>query len=130
MQKNLLGKLPKWKPNRKQKKHEQNKSSQLFLRYYDVILDIFSKNIEISEEVAVKLTEIRLLDPTERDQINTITCEFIKVRAMMRSVDAVLKKAVRPHIQLQKFMGVLAPYKCFSCVVHELQTNEGLSIRL
>ena len=130
MQKNLLGKLPKWKPNRKQKKDEQNRSSQLFLQYYDVISEIFSDNIEISEAVAVKLTEMRLLDPTERDQINAITCESIKIRAMMRSVDAVLKKAVRPDIQLRKLMGVLASYKCFSCVIHKLQTNKGLSIRL
>ena len=130
MQKNLLGTLPKRKPNRKQKKDEQNRSSQLFLQYYDVISEIFSDNIEISEAVAVKLTEMRLLDPTERDQINAITCESIKVRAMMRSVDAVLKKAVRPDIQLRKLMGVLASYKCFSCAIRELQTNEGLSIRL
>ena len=94
------------------------------------MLEIFSDNIEISEAVAVKLTEMRLLDPTERDQINAITCESIKIRAMMRSVDAVLKKAVRPDIQLRKLMGVLASYKCFSCVIRELQTNEGLSIRL
>ena len=121
MQKILLGKLPNKTPKRPQKKDEQNRPSQLFLQYYDAILEIFSKNIKISEAVAVKLTEIQLIDTAERDQVKTITCESIKIRALMGAVNTMIKKAVRPHVQLRRFMGVLVPYECFSHIIDELQ---------
>ena len=122
-----MGKLPDKKPYpyyREQKKPEWNYSSQRFLQCYNVILEIFSKNTEISEPVAEKLKEAGLIAAVERDQVKTIACESIKIRALMRAVNIMIKKAVRPHTQLQKFIGVLSLYKCFSDVVHELK--EGL----
>ena len=118
--------LPKLQPNRgqkklEQKKHEQNRSSQLFLQYYNAILEIFSKIIKISEAVAVKLTEVQLIDAAERDQMNAITCESIKIRALMGAVNTMIKKAVRPRVQLRIFMGVLVPYDCFSHIIDELR---------
>ena len=127
MQKNLLEKLPDRKQYpyyREQKKPEWNNSLRRFLQYYHEILEIFSKNIEISEPVAENLKEAGLIDAVERDQVKTIACEPIKIRALMRAVSIMIKKAVRPHTQLQKFVGVLSLYKCFSDVVHELK--EGL----
>ena len=120
--------LSERKPYRSQKKHEQNRSSHWFLRYYNTIVANFSKNIEILESVAVKLTEERVIGAAQRDHIKTIPCKFIKIRALMEAVDAMIKKAARPHIQLRKFMGVLAPYKCFSHVIYELQ-QQGLFFR-
>ena len=125
MQKNLLGMLPERKPNRRQKKNEQNRSSHCFLWYYNTIVATFSKNIEILEPVAVKLTEVRVIDAAQRDQIKRITYKSIKVQALMEAVDAMIKKAVQPHIQLRKFMGVLNLYECFHHVIYELQ-QQGL----
>ena len=128
MQKNLLGMLPERKPYRRQKKNEQNRSSHCFLWYYNTIIATFSKNIEILEPVAVKLTEVQVIDAAQRDQIKRITYKSIKIQALMGAVDAMIKKAVQPHIQLRKFMGVLNFYECFHHVIYKLQ-QQGLFFR-
>ena len=117
MQKDLLSKLPP----PLQEKEEQKKPSELFRQYYDTILEVLSIEKSISEPLAKKLTEVQLIDASERDQVKTITCEPIKIRALMRAVDIMIEKAVLPDIQLQRFMGVLAPYVCFSHIIVELQ---------
>ena len=102
-------------------KEEQDKPSELFRQYYDTILEVLSSEKSISEPLAKTLTEVKLIDASERDQVNTITCELIKIRALMRAVDIMIEKAVLPDIQLQRFMGVLSLYDCFIDVVDELQ---------
>ena len=117
MQKDLLSKLPP----PLQEKEEQKKPSELFRQYCDTILEVLSSEKSISEPLAKTLTEVQLIDASERDQVKTITCEPIKIRALMRAVDIMIEKAVLPDIQLQRFMGVLSLYDCFIDVVDELQ---------
>ena len=109
MQKNLLLKLPK------------KKELEKFNQHYDTILEIFSKNPKVFLEIVVKLTEIRLIDSTERDKAKRITCVPIQIRALMKAVNAMIERTAKPQKQLKNFMCVLEPYECFHPIVQDFK---------
>ena len=114
MQKNLLSALPK-----KKEFHPMEKFNQ----HYDTILEIFSSHPEIIPDIVAKLTAIRLIDSTERDQAKRITCESIRIRALMKAVGAMVKRAAKKEKQLKSFFGVLAPYEYFDHIIQDLKES-------
>ena len=110
MQKNLLLKLPK------------KKELEKFNQHYDTILEIFSK---IPQQDFLKivdtLTEIRLINSTERDKAKRIACVPIRIRALMKAVSAMIERTAKPQKQLKNFMCALEPYDCFYPIVQDLK---------
>ena len=110
MQKNLLLKLPK------------KKELEKFNQHYDTILEIFSNNPEqVFLKIVDELTEIRLIDSTERDKAKRITCVPIRIRALMKAVSAMIERTAKPQKQLKNFMCVLEHYECFLPIVQDLK---------